>query len=127
MPRNRPVALTYASVLNEHGDAAAGQRAQAMLRPLLAQSGDDPVFQQPFARASELAGDPVRAGEAYAEAAFLNGRPEQALVQLNTLKKRRRPGLLRPRPHRCAHRGHHPDGARNAPPGRRGPERCGRD
>ena len=29
-----------------------------------------------------------RAGEAHAEAAFLGGRAEQALVQLNTLKKR---------------------------------------
>ena len=33
-------------------------------------------------------GDPVRAGEAWAEAAGLGGREEQALVQLNTLKKR---------------------------------------
>jgi len=46
------------------------------------------VFQSVFARASEIAGDPVRAGEAWAEAAYLNGRPEQALVQLSTLKKR---------------------------------------
>ena len=43
---------------------------------------------RPSPAASEIAGDPVRAGEAYAEAAYLNGRPEQALVQLNTLKKR---------------------------------------
>jgi predicted Zn-dependent protease len=55
---------------------------------LLNSAADDPLFQTTFARASEIAGDPVRAGEAYAEAAYLNGRPEQALVQLNTLKKR---------------------------------------
>ena len=30
----------------------------------------------------------ARAAEAYAEAAFLNGRPEQALIQLENLKKR---------------------------------------
>ena len=36
----------------------------------------------------EIAGDDVRAGEAWAEAAYLGGRPEQALVQLNNLKKR---------------------------------------
>ena len=58
-----------------------------MLRPLLSQSGNDPVFQQRFARASELAGDSVRASEAYAEAAFLSGRPEQALLQLQALKR----------------------------------------
>ncbi len=86
-PGSRPVALTYADVLNQQGGREAGQRAQAMLRPMLSQSGNDPVFQQRFARASELAGDSVRASEAYAEAAFLNGRPEQALMQLQALKK----------------------------------------
>jgi predicted Zn-dependent protease len=88
MPRSREVALTYAGVLNERGTREAGRRAQDILRPLLPVATDDPVFQQAFARASEMAGDPVRAGEAYAEAAFLNGRPEQALVQLDTLRKR---------------------------------------
>jgi predicted Zn-dependent protease len=87
LPQNRPVALTYAKVLNEQGGADAGRRAQAVLRPLMARAGDDPVFQQQFARANELAGDMARAGEAYAEAAYLNGRPEQALIQLQNLKK----------------------------------------
>jgi len=88
MPNSRAVALTYAGILDERNTPAAGKRAQAVLRPLLASGSNDPVFQQTFARSSEIAGDPVRAGEAYAEAAYLNGRPEQALVQLNTLKKR---------------------------------------
>ena len=95
---NRAVALSYAQVLAERSTPAAGKRAQAVLRPLLAQSPRRPVFQQTFARASEIAGDPVRAGEAYAEAAYLNGRPEQALIQLNNLQEARRAGLLRPRP-----------------------------
>ena len=88
MPRNRAVALTYAGVLAERNNAAAGKRAQEVLRPLLGAAGDDPLFQTTFARVNEIAGDPIRAGEAYAEAAYLNGRAEQALVQLNTLKKR---------------------------------------
>lgn len=88
MPSNRAVALSYARMLGERNTPAAGQRAQAVLRPLLSSASDDPTFQQTFARASEIAGDPIRAGEAYAEAAYLNGRPEQALIQLNTLKKR---------------------------------------
>ena len=54
---------------------------------MLSRASDDPVFQQTFARASGLAGDTQRAAEAYAEAAYLNGRPEQALIQLETLKK----------------------------------------
>ncbi len=86
-PQNRPVALTYAKVLNEQGGREAGQRAQAVLRPLMARAGDDPAFQHHFARANELAGDTARAGEAYAEAAYLNGRPEQALIQLQNLKR----------------------------------------
>lgn len=87
-PHNRAVILTYADVLAERNTAEAGKRAQAILRPLMAGAGQDAVFQRVFARACEIAGDPVRAGEAYAEAAYLNGRPEQALVQLNTLKRR---------------------------------------
>lgn len=87
LPHNRAVALTYARVLSERNTVEAGQRAQEVLRPLLASAGEDAVFQRTYARASEIAGEPIRAGEAYAEAAFLSGRPERALVQLNTLKK----------------------------------------
>lgn len=88
LPDERVVALAYAEVLNARGSRSAGERAQAVLRPLLVRAGDDPVFQRSFARACELAGDEVRAGEAYAEAAYLNGRPQQALAQLRNLKKR---------------------------------------
>lgn len=87
-PRNRAVVLSFAQALNEQGGPEAGKRAQAILRPLLGSSSADPVFQQAFGRASELAGDTVRAGEAYAEAAYLNGRAEQALIQLQNLKRR---------------------------------------
>lgn len=87
-PRHRAVSLAYAEALNERGDAAAGRRAQAVLRPLLADGGDDLLLQQRFARASELAGDANRATEAHAEAAFLAGRAEDALKQLDSLKGR---------------------------------------
>ena len=88
MPDNLAVARTYAAVLNERGTPEAGRRAQAILRPLLNDNAGDPGLQAEFARACDMAGDAVRAGEAYAEAAYLNGRPEQALLQLNTLKNR---------------------------------------
>ncbi|QCO68106.1 M48 family metallopeptidase [Luteimonas yindakuii] len=88
MPNHRATVLTYAGLLAERNTPAAGRRAQELLRPLLRTAADDPTFQRTFARVSEIAGDPVRAGEAHAEAAFLGGRAEQALVQLNTLKKR---------------------------------------
>jgi predicted Zn-dependent protease len=87
-PQHLAVSLTYARTLGETGSADAGRRAQIVLRPLLAQSSDDPVFQKSYARASELAGDINRASEAYAEAAYLNGRPEDALKQLDALLKK---------------------------------------
>ena len=88
LPGNRAVILSYATTLGEIGTAEAGRRAQTVLRPLMAEGGDDPEFQQTFARASELAGDTGRAGEAYAVAAYLNGRAEDALNQLEALKRR---------------------------------------
>lgn len=87
-PDHRAISLSYARVLNEIGTPEAGRRAQAVLRPLLASSADDPLFQRSLARASELAGDLPRAAEAYAEAAYLNGRAQDALTQLDDLKKR---------------------------------------
>jgi predicted Zn-dependent protease len=88
LPRNRAVILSYARSLSEYGTAEAGRRAQDVLRPLLGDGAGDAAFQQGFARASELAGDLVRAGEAYAETAYLGGRPEDALNQLERLKQR---------------------------------------
>ena len=88
MPTQRALALSYARVLAERNTPVAGTRAVAVLRPLVASAANDALFQQTYARVNEIAGDDVRAGEAWAEAAYLNGRPEQALVQLNNLKKR---------------------------------------
>jgi hypothetical protein len=62
----------------------------------------------------------VRASEAYAEAAFLSGRPEQSLMQLQALK--RNPALDYVGGHgwtRASRRSPHRAGA--APPGRAGP------
>ncbi len=87
-PENRAVRLTYAEALADVATPAAGRRGQEVLRPLLSDGAEDPLFQRSFARASELAGDLIRAGEAYAEAAFLNGRAVDALNQLDALKKR---------------------------------------
>lgn len=86
-PNSRPVVLSFAQVLNDQGSKAGGEQARQVLQPLLGASGDDPVFQQAYARACELAGDSVKAGEAYAQVAYLNGRPEQALTQLQNLKR----------------------------------------
>jgi len=87
-PRNRAIAMSYAGVLAERGTREAGLAAQAVLRPLLAENLYDAALQESFGRACELAGDITRAAEAFAEAAFLSGRAEDALNQLLRLKER---------------------------------------
>ncbi|MDR3388392.1 MAG: M48 family metalloprotease [Rudaea sp.] len=87
-PDNRALALAHAEALVQVDDKASAKRAQELLRPQIAQDDEDPDLQVAFARASELAGEPVRAGEAHAAAAYLNGRAEDALNQLKQLTKR---------------------------------------
>lgn len=84
-PGNRAISLAYADSLLSRGQDQSARRAQNLLRPLLENYGDDPDLQTSYARASELAGDKVRAAEAYAEAAWLKGRAEDALNQLKAL------------------------------------------
>lgn len=87
LPDNRAIALTHAEILTARGTAESGRQALALLRPLVASQGNDPLLHRLLARAWELAGDPVRAGEAHAEATWLGGRAEQALLQLQTLRR----------------------------------------
>lgn len=87
-PGNRAIALAFTEALLNRGDAPSAQRAQDIVRPLLARYSEDPDLQRSFARANELAGDKVRAAEAYAEWAFLNGRAEDALNQLKALSSK---------------------------------------
>jgi len=86
-PKNTAITLSYAAALAEYGTVEAARTAQELLRPLLPSHGDDPGFQRAYARASEVAGDIVRAAEAHAEVAWLNGRPDDALGQLERLRK----------------------------------------
>lgn len=87
-PGNRAITLAFTDALLSRNDAESAQRAQDLLRPLLARYNEDPDLQRSFARANELSGDKVRAAEAYAEWAFLNGRAEDALNQLKTLSSK---------------------------------------
>jgi predicted Zn-dependent protease len=86
-PQNRAIVLSYATSLAELGTTEAARTAQELLRPVLAREADDPTLQRSFARACEVAGDTVRAAEAYAEVAWLNGRADDALSQLESLRK----------------------------------------
>lgn len=87
-PRNRALALTHSDALLQQADPESARKTQELLRPLLIDESDDPSMQTNFARACELAGDKIRAGQAYAEAALYNGHAEDALNQLKALTKR---------------------------------------
>jgi uncharacterized protein (TIGR02996 family) len=85
-PENRAVVLAYADFLLELDNADKAQRAQELLRRI-GGDGEDFVYQRLLARAYELSGNTLRAAEAYAEVAFLNGRVDDAISQLTTLLK----------------------------------------
>ncbi|HEX4481436.1 MAG TPA: M48 family metalloprotease [Rudaea sp.] len=87
-PDNRALAMSQAQALLQNGEKKSARHAQEILRPQLEKNDEDPDMQTLFARACELAGDPIRAGEAHAAAAYLNGRAEDALNQLKDLLKR---------------------------------------
>lgn len=84
---NRAVTLSYADALLGQGNEKGAKRALELLRPMVARYSDDPDLQKSFGRANQLAGDKVRAAEAFAEAAYLTGHAEDALNQLKALSK----------------------------------------
>ena len=86
-PRNRAIGVAYANALTQDGTNTQAAQAADMLRPML-ETTDEPDIFTAYARASEKAGDTVRAGEAYAQASYLSGRPFDAMEQLKTLLKR---------------------------------------
>jgi len=88
-PDNRALLLAHAEALLQGGDKTSGKIAQELLHSKITDTEEDPDMYIMFGRACELAGDPVRAGEAHAAAAYLNGRAEDALNQLKDLSKRR--------------------------------------
>jgi len=86
-PGNRAITLAYAESLLKYKDNDSARHAQSLLRPLVERYPSDPDLQSTYGHSCELAGDKVRAAEAYAEAAFLNGHAEDALNQLKALSK----------------------------------------
>lgn len=86
-PRNRAVALAYANALTLGGDKSQAAQAADLLRPML-DNASEPAIYSAYARASDKAGDSVRAGEAFADASYYSGRPFDAMEQLKRLLKR---------------------------------------
>lgn len=86
-PRNKAIGLAYANALTFGGSKEQAAQAAELLRPML-EGTDEPSLFTAYARAAEKAGEKVRAGEAYAQASYLSGRPFDAMEQLKTLLKR---------------------------------------
>lgn len=86
-PRNKAIGLAYANALNFGGNKEQAAQAAELLRPML-EDTDEPSLFTAYARAAETAGEKVRAGEAYAQASYLSGRPFDAMEQLKGLLKR---------------------------------------
>ena len=86
-PRNRAVSLAYAKALTETNEKSQAVIAAELLRPLL-DNASEPDIYSAYARASEKAGDTIRAGEAFADASYYSGRPYDAMEQLKRLLKR---------------------------------------
>ena len=69
-------------------DIAKGAKlAQEQIKPLLNDDAE-PELYRTYGHACHVAGDDIRAGEAYADATFLSGRPQDALGQLKRLLDR---------------------------------------
>jgi predicted Zn-dependent protease len=86
-PRNRAIAMGYAKALTDGGSQDDAKQAAAMVMPLL-DNNDEPELYRTYAHAAEKAGDTIRAGEAYADASYLSGRPFDAMEQLKRLLQR---------------------------------------
>lgn len=86
-PRNRAVAMAYAKALTEGGDKQDAGVAANLLRPML-DNAVEPEIYSTYARASDKAGDSIRAAEAFADASYYSGRPFDAMEQLKRALKR---------------------------------------
>ncbi len=83
-PHDRAIVLAYANGLIRDKSKKHALQAAELLKPLLSDA-DEPQIFQTYARASEIAGNKVDAGEAWANASYLSGRPFDAMEQLKRL------------------------------------------
>ncbi|HET8554003.1 MAG TPA: M48 family metalloprotease [Rhodanobacteraceae bacterium] len=87
-PHDRAIVLAYADALIGDKSEAHARKAAELIKPLL-NDADEPQIFETYARASEIAGSKVDAGEAWANASYLSGRPFDAMEQLRRLLKRK--------------------------------------
>lgn len=87
-PGNRLITTQYARTLMHERHTERATRASEILRSYLRQYPDDLQMIELYARASDRAGDEVRAAEALAESYYMRGGIQEAIVQLERINDR---------------------------------------
>jgi len=86
-PGNHAISMEYSAALLRNGDKARADTASVILRQQALKHPTDPNLYALYARASNTAGDMVRAQEAIAESYYLRGGSQEAVVQLQRLSQ----------------------------------------
>jgi predicted Zn-dependent protease len=84
-PGNHAISMQYGRALLKHQNPEQAETASVILRQQLLTHPEDPVLYELYARASNAAGDQVRAKEAIAESYYLRGDIHEAILQLQKL------------------------------------------
>lgn len=87
-PGNHAIAMEYSEALLHSGDKSQAETAAVVLRQQILNNADDPALYALYARASNEAGETVRAKEAIAESYYLRGGVHEAVLQLQELVQR---------------------------------------
>lgn len=86
-PGNHAIAMQYSRALLQTGNPQQAESAAIILRQQTLYRNEDPELYELYARASNAAGDHVRAGEAIAESYYQRGGVREAMEQLEMLAK----------------------------------------
>jgi predicted Zn-dependent protease len=84
-PGNHAISMAYANALLHEEAPGRAETASVVLRQQLLTHPEDPPLYVLYARASNAAGDKVRAKEAMAESYYLHGSTHEAVMQLQEL------------------------------------------
>jgi predicted Zn-dependent protease len=87
-PGNNAISMEYSEALLHSGDKSQADTAAVILRQQILNHDDDPALYALYARASNEAGETVRAKEAIAESYYLRGGVHEAVLQLQELVRR---------------------------------------
>jgi len=84
---NHAISLQYSQALLKSREPGQAETASVILRQQLLTHPNDPVLYELYARASNTAGDEVRAKEAIAESYYLRGNIHEAVLQLQKISE----------------------------------------